>query len=149
MNINKYDLIHKLEQMFDIDDVKDYDLNDDFILWGLKDNDDDGQFIWGEIISKDDNGEYGDVMFGFTYDKNDSLYDLADYILNEIEKNEKEYEEYKMKNRDFIKLLDDIIANLEQEKRHLIQENVAYENNLEVLDYVDSIVNAFREEELC
>ena len=50
-------------------------------------------------------------------------------------------------NRDFIKLLDDIIANLEQEKRHLIQENVAYENNLEVLDYVDSIVNAFREEE--
>jgi hypothetical protein len=51
-------------------------------------------------------------------------------------------------NRDFIKLLDDIIANLEQEKRHLIQENVAYENNLEVLDYVDSIVNAFREDEL-
>jgi len=49
--INKYDLIYKLEQMFDIDDVKDYDLNDDYILWGQKETDDEGQFIWGEIIA--------------------------------------------------------------------------------------------------
>jgi hypothetical protein len=93
MNINKYDLLYKLEQMFDIDDVKDYDLNDDYILWGQKDTDVEGQFIWGEIIAKDDNGDYSDVMFGFAYDKDDSLYDLADYILNEIDKIEKEIQE--------------------------------------------------------
>jgi hypothetical protein len=49
-------------------------------------------------------------------------------------------------NRDYIKLLDDIIANLEAEKRHLILENVAYENELDVLNYVDTIVNEFKEE---
>jgi hypothetical protein len=86
MNLNKYDLTYKLEQMFDIDDVKDYDLNDDFVLWGQKETDDEGQFIWGEIIAKNDDGDWSDVIFGFTYDKSDSLNDLSDYILNEIHK---------------------------------------------------------------
>jgi len=52
-------------------------------------------------------------------------------------------------NRDYIKLLYDIIANLESEIHVLENFKVAYENNLEVLDFVDTIVNAFREEELC
>jgi hypothetical protein len=93
MNINKYDLIYKLEQMFDIDDVKDYELNDDFILWGEKLKDDDGEFIHGEIISKDDDDVWSDVMFGFAYDKKDNLNTLVDYILKEINKIEKEIQD--------------------------------------------------------
>jgi len=100
MNINKYDLIYKLEKMFDIDEVKNYDLNNDYILWGRKETDNEGQFIWGEIIAKDNNNEYSDVMFGFTYDKTDSLYGVANDILNEIDKIEKE-----IKNNEILRAL--------------------------------------------
>jgi hypothetical protein len=90
MNINKNDLIHGLKQMFNIDDVKNYVLNDDYMLWGQKETDDDGQFIWGEIITKNNDGDWSEVMFGFAYDKSDILDDLADYILNDMNKIEKE-----------------------------------------------------------
>jgi hypothetical protein len=56
-------------------------------------------------------------------------------------------EDYALKNRDYIKLLKDIVANLENEIEVLENYDSAYENNLEVLDFVDTIVNAFREEE--
>ena len=90
MNINKNDLIHGLKQMFDIDDFKNYVLNDDYMLWGKKETDNDGQFIWGKIITKDNDGDWSDVMFGFAYDKIDSLDELANDILNDIKKIEKE-----------------------------------------------------------
>ena len=52
-------------------------------------------------------------------------------------------------NRDYIKLLHDIIGNLESEINVLKNFKVAYESNLDILDFVDTIVNEFREEELC
>ena len=59
-----------------------------------------------------------------------------------------EEENNSFENRDYIKLLNDIVANLESEIIDLKRFNVAYENNLEILDFVDSIVNAFREGEI-
>jgi hypothetical protein len=59
-----------------------------------------------------------------------------------------EEENNSFENRGYIKLLKDVIANLESEIIDLKRFNVAYENELDILDFVDSIVNAFREEEM-
>jgi hypothetical protein len=49
-------------------------------------------------------------------------------------------------NKDHIKLLDEIIVFLQQEKRHLIEENVDYKDSLELLDYIKAVINEFRAE---
>jgi len=48
----KNDLKDKLSKLLDIDIdyPKDYDLEDDLILWGEKLKDDDGIFIHGELV---------------------------------------------------------------------------------------------------
>jgi hypothetical protein len=82
--MTKNDLITKLELLLDIDDVKDFDYDDDLVLWGKKEKDDEGNFIWGEIIAKDDEDFFSEVLFGFAYDKNTDLDKLSDYIIGEL-----------------------------------------------------------------
>jgi len=86
--INKKDLKEKLSKLLDLDSVEeiaDYDLDDDFILWGECLKDSEGTFIHGEIISRDDDGFWSDVMFGFAYTKKDDLNELSDYIIKQID----------------------------------------------------------------
>ena len=49
-------------------------------------------------------------------------------------------------NRDYIKLLKDVIANLESEIIDLKRFDIGYENELDVLDFVNDIVDSFRKE---
>ena len=84
--MTKNDLITKLELLLDIEDIKQFSLEEenDIVLWGKKEQDDEGNFIWGEIIAKDDEGFFSEVLFGFAYDKKTDLDKLSDYIIKEL-----------------------------------------------------------------
>ena len=71
------------------DEVKEYILDDDYILWCKKESDDDGDYIHGEIVSKGFDGHFSDIVSAFTYDDRDDLTELSEYIIKQV-KDDKE-----------------------------------------------------------
>ena len=90
----KRDLMMKLELLLNIDDVRDFDFGDNMRLFGKKERDDEGDFIWGEVIATDNEGDFSDVLFGFAFSKKTDLDKLSDYIIGELTKWQTEKDTY-------------------------------------------------------
>lgn len=72
-------------------------LDDYFALWTMFDKDEEGSFVFIELLGKDeDDFHYEDIMINFTIDSVEMIDDYAKYIINkmnEIMEEEKEYRE--------------------------------------------------------
>ena len=89
--------LNDLEKDFKNDDYDELILNDNFALWTMLDEDEDGGFVFIELLGKDeDDFHYEDIMISMTLDSVEMIDDYAEYIIkkmNEIMEEEKEYRE--------------------------------------------------------
>ena len=61
-------------------------IDDSWGLTFLHDIDEDGKYLWCEIVlSIQDNGKYDDILEGFALDIEDDIYNFACHIINQIE----------------------------------------------------------------
>jgi len=89
--------LNDLEKDFKSDEYAELILNDNFALRTMLDEDEDGSFVFIELLGKDeDDFHYEDVMVSMTLDSVEMIDDYAEYIIkkmNEIMEEEKEYKE--------------------------------------------------------
>lgn len=76
----------KLLNLLNIDDISVFNISDDLLIWGKKEFDEESSFIWGEIIGKDSENYFSEILLAFTFDKKTDLDDLSQYILEETKK---------------------------------------------------------------
>lgn len=75
-----------LLKLLNTNDISDFKINDNLLIWGKKEFDEESSFIWGEIIGKDSENYFSEILFAFTFDKKTDLDNLSQYILEKIKK---------------------------------------------------------------